>query len=167
MIIVKLTKATEQALAIIAILSTQDRGIPVSSESIYTKLTVSPSYVKKLLRKLVVSDIISGVSGNNGGFSLRKDPVNINLLEIVEAIEGPLDSFPRIGVLQQAFSEFDEYATQGYHVITSCFEEADQQWKNSLENVSIQSILKTVFVHERQLPMMDWNKFKNKGETKG
>ena len=100
----KLTNATEQALAIMAMLAVQHQSIPVSSETIYTKLAVSPSYVKKLLRKLVVARLIGGVSGNNGGFYLEKAPSDISLLEIVEAIEGPFTSFPDRGVLQRAFT---------------------------------------------------------------
>ena len=76
----KLTNATEQALAIMAMLAVQHQSIPVSSETIYTKLAVSPSYVKKLLRKLVVARLIGGVSGNNGGFYLEKAPSDISLL---------------------------------------------------------------------------------------
>ena len=37
----KLTNATEQALAIIAILATQTEDIPASSQAIYKKLSVS------------------------------------------------------------------------------------------------------------------------------
>lgn len=58
----KLTNATEQAVAIVAILATQSHETLVSSETIYRKLSVSQSYIKKLLRKLVVAEIVSSVS---------------------------------------------------------------------------------------------------------
>lgn len=153
----KLTNATEQALAIMAMLSMQPKNIPVSSESIYTKLSVSQSYVKKLLRKLVVSKLIGGVSGNNGGFYLEKETSDISLLEIVEAIEGPLETFPDIGVLQRAFSEFDEYAQNGHNIVSSFFSEADRLWEERLRQVSVREVLEKVFEKEKELPTRDWN----------
>lgn len=153
----KLTNATEQALAIMAILSIQTTDVPVSSESIYTKLSVSQSYVRKLLRKLVVSKLIGGVSGNNGGFYLEKETSDITLLEIVEAIEGPLETFPNMGVLQRAFSEFDEYAQNGHNIVSSFFSEADQAWEEKLRTISIQEVLEAVFEKEQMIPTKDWN----------
>ncbi|WP_314208288.1 RrF2 family transcriptional regulator [Vagococcus salmoninarum] len=153
----KLTNATEQALAIMAILSIQRTDVPVSSESIYTKLSVSQSYVRKLLRKLVVSKLIGGVSGNNGGFYLEKKTSDITLLEIVEAIEGPLETFPNMGVLQRAFSEFDEYAQNGHNIVSSFFSEADRAWEEKLRTISIQEVLEAVFEKEQMIPTKDWN----------
>lgn len=153
----KLTNATEQALAIMAILAMQKREIPVSSESIYTKLAVSPSYVKKLLRKLVVARLIGGVSGNNGGFYLEKETGDISLLEIVEAIEGPFVSFPAAGVLKRAFSGFDNYAQDGHNTISEFFAEADQLWEAKLKSVSVREVLERVFVKEKEIPLKNWN----------
>ena len=153
----KLTNATEQALAIMAMLAVQHQSIPVSSETIYTKLSVSPSYVKKLLRKLVVARLIGGVSGNNGGFYLEKAPSDISLLEIVEAIEGPFTSFPDRGVLQRAFTGFDDYAQNGHHIISSYFSEADRLWEARLRQVSVNELLEKVFENEFPLPTKNWN----------
>ena len=153
----KLTNATEQALAILAILAIQKKEVPVSSETIYTKLSVSQSYVKKLLRKLVVSKIIAGVSGNNGGFFLEKDTKDITLLEIVEAIEGPFESFPDVGILQRAFSGFDEYAQNGDNIISAYFSEADRAWEEKLKKISIQEVLEKVFEKEDEIPTKNWN----------
>lgn len=153
----KLTNATEQALAIMAILAVQKVDVPVSSESIYMKLAVSPSYVKKLLRKLVVSKVIAGVSGNNGGFYLERKTQDISLLEVVEAIEGEFQSFPDVGVLQRAFSEFDEIAQNGENVISGFFAEADQAWERRLKNVSINEVLQKVFENKEVIPTVNWN----------
>lgn len=153
----KLTNATEQALAIMAILAIQKPDIPVSSDSIYTKLSVSPSYVKKLLRKLVVSKVISGVSGNNGGFYLERDTGDISLLEIVEAIEGSFTSLPDAGVLQRAFADFGTIAQNGDNVIASFFANADKAWEDRLRQTSIKEVLDCVFEEEGLIPTLNWN----------
>ncbi len=155
----KLTNATEQALAIIAILATQDKEVPASSKAVYQKLSVSQSYVKKLLRKLVVSNIIEGVSGNNGGFYIEKSLRDISLLDIVEAIEGPLHSFPHIGVLERAFSDFNEIAQNGNERITEVFTHADDVWDEELRTVSVQDVLSDVFSNYGEIPRRDWNQY--------
>lgn len=153
----KLTNATEQALAIMAILATQDEDVPASSQAIYQKLSVSQSYVKKLLRKLVVSKLIEGVSGNNGGFYIERNLNEISLLDIVEAIEGPLHSFPHVGVLERAFFDFNEIAQNGNEKITEVFTQADVAWDEELRKVTIQAVLTDVFERYGEIPRKDWN----------
>ncbi|MGO3733191.1 MAG: Rrf2 family transcriptional regulator [Vagococcus sp.] len=155
----KLTNATEQALAIVAILATQNDDLPASSMAIHQKLSVSQSYVKKLLRKLVVSKIIEGVSGNNGGFYIEKSLNDISLLEIVEAIEGPMQSFPHVGILERAFSDFNEIAQNGNNVISECFAQADQKWDDELKQISVQDVLSEVFKDYGEIPRRDWNQY--------
>lgn len=152
-----MTNATEQALAIMAMLATQTKETPASSRAIYEKLTVSPSYIKKLLRKLVVAKIISGVSGTNGGFYIERDLSEVTLLDIVTSIEGPLCSFPHVGVLEQAFTDFTDIAENGEQVIANQFAKADAAWSDVLSRISVQDIMKQVFIDYTDVPMRDWN----------
>lgn len=155
----KLTNATEQALAIMALLSTQEKTVPVSSTAIYQKLSVSPSYIRKLLRKLVVSNIIEGVSGNNGGFYIKRDLSEITLLNIVEAIEEPFHSFPKVGVLERAFSDFTKIAQTGDEQIADCFAKADNKWNQELKRITVKDILSEVFREYGEIPHRNWNDF--------
>ena len=155
----KLTNATEQALAIMALLSTQEKDVPVSSIAIYQKLSVSSSYIRKLLRKLVVSNIIEGVSGNNGGFYIKKELSDITLLHIVEAIEEPFHSFPKVGALERAFSDFTKIAQTGDEQIAECFSRADKKWNKELERITVEDILSDVFREYGEIPHRNWNDF--------
>lgn len=78
----KLTSGVEQAICIIVLLSTQDSSAPLASDLIRKRLDVSPSYLKKITRKLIVKGLITSVSGNNGGITLAKRPEEISALEI-------------------------------------------------------------------------------------
>ena len=51
----------------------------------------SKNHVAKILQRLVKSDMLKSVRGPSGGFSLKREPKDYNLLEIYEAIEGPLE----------------------------------------------------------------------------
>ncbi|MGX6961613.1 RrF2 family transcriptional regulator [Vagococcus xieshaowenii] len=153
----KLTFATEQAIAVVALMATQEPEIALSSESIYQKLNLSKSYVQKLLRKLVVANIISGATGNNGGFKLDKSLESITLYDVVSAIEGEFISLSNSGILEEAFANFGVQAKEGHQVIAKYFNEADVVWINHLKSVNVKLIMEEVFGVKKNVVFHDWN----------
>lgn len=136
----KLTNATEKAIAVVAMLATQENQKPIPSAVIVKRLHISDSYTKKLLRKLVVGNVIGSVPGNNGGFSLKRKLNEINMLEIIEAIEGEVITYPGYGTLEHAFTEFPEQIDDGEKVIQSLFNKADQKWRDELASYTLDKI---------------------------
>lgn len=136
----KLTNATEKACAVVAMLATQEDNKPIPSSVIVERLHISDSYTKKLLRKLVVGNVISSVPGNSGGFSLSRSLDEINMLEIVEAIEGKVVTYPGYGTLKHAFTEFPEQNEHGESVMKNVFLEADELWRNSLRAQTLDKV---------------------------
>ena len=51
---------------------------------------IPPSFMAKILRQLVKTGLLHSARGVNGGFGLAREAAKINLLEIVEGIEGPI-----------------------------------------------------------------------------
>jgi len=51
----------------------------------------SKNHIAKVLQRLVKSDLLKSVRGPSGGFTIKKDPVGISLLDIYQAIEGPIE----------------------------------------------------------------------------
>ncbi|MCK9421058.1 MAG: Rrf2 family transcriptional regulator [Bacteroidales bacterium] len=51
----------------------------------------SKNHIAKVLQRLVKNDMLNSVRGPAGGFSLKKDPKSISLLDIYQTIEGNLD----------------------------------------------------------------------------
>jgi Rrf2 family protein len=51
---------------------------------------IPPSFMAKILRQLVKSGLLHSARGVNGGFGLAREAAKINLLDIVEGIEGPI-----------------------------------------------------------------------------
>ena len=49
-------------------------------------------FLLQILRTLVVRGILRSIRGSDGGYALAKPPAEISLLEILEAIEGPITS---------------------------------------------------------------------------
>jgi Rrf2 family protein len=60
---------------------------PVNSESIAAATKVSPGYLSKVLRDLVVADLIVSQRGPNGGFTLARPAESVSILEIINAVD--------------------------------------------------------------------------------
>lgn len=150
----KLTNATEKALAVVAMLSTQEDNKAIPSSVIVERLHISDSYTKKLLRKLVVGNVITSVPGNSGGFSLNRALREINILEIIEAIEGPVVTYPGYGTLEHAFTEFPEQIEHGEHVIKDVFAKADKLWRDELQSQTLDKVFLQSF-GDREV-VVDW-----------
>lgn len=66
-------------------------GAPAKRKEIAEKQGLSDSYLENLLIVLKNIRIIETTRGSNGGYVLCRPPSQITVLEIVEALEGPLD----------------------------------------------------------------------------
>ena len=54
------------------------------------ELKVSEAHLSKVLQRLGRVGLVRSIRGPRGGFTLGKDPRRITLLEVYEAIDGPL-----------------------------------------------------------------------------
>ncbi|RJQ15316.1 MAG: Rrf2 family transcriptional regulator [Nitrospiraceae bacterium] len=61
----------------------------VPANDISKSMSVPRSFVAKILQRLVKKGIVVSVRGVQGGFQLARKPKDINLLEVIEAIQGP------------------------------------------------------------------------------
>lgn len=51
---------------------------------------IPPSFLAKIVSQLSVAGLLQTSRGAHGGVSLAKDPEDISLLDVVEAIDGPI-----------------------------------------------------------------------------
>lgn len=152
----KLTRGIEQAICIITLLATQDPSIPVASLEIHKRLKRSLTYTKKIIRKLVVANLVNSVSGNNGGFTLARQASQINLLEVVEALEGRIRTYPDTGLIDEVFREEQAIANQGTIVLCNAFAEADELWRESLRKKTVHRLIQEALGNKEILPV-NWN----------
>ncbi|GAA0123097.1 MAG: Rrf2 family transcriptional regulator [Clostridium argentinense] len=85
-----LTQETDYALRVILYLSKLEKGTIVSANTISEKENIPLRFLLKLLRKLREAKIVESYMGINGGYALNKDPEEISLKDVIEAIEGPI-----------------------------------------------------------------------------
>lgn len=81
-----ITKASEYAILSLIVLS--KATTPMDSDTLSRELAISKSFLAKILQALAKSDILKSYKGVNGGFSLAREPKNINMLDVMSAVEG-------------------------------------------------------------------------------
>ena len=86
----RVSRSTGYALLAVGYLAQhQDEGI-ILSQSIAEKYKIPLEYLLKILQQLVRANILRSKRGPRGGFNLARSPKKINLLEVIEAVEGPM-----------------------------------------------------------------------------
>ncbi len=88
----KLTRATVYALLACRHLGKRtDPAKPVPSHLIAAEQGVPDRFPLKVLHPLVVAGVLRSVKGPNGGYRFARPPGKISMLEVVEAVEGPIN----------------------------------------------------------------------------
>ncbi|UUZ79337.1 RrF2 family transcriptional regulator [Paenibacillus sp. P26] len=89
----KFSKATNYALHTMLTLIAASPAKPVGVQQLAEVQGVSPTYLSKILTKLVKAGMIESVSGANGGYRLSRKKDDISFLDIIHAIEGTASLF--------------------------------------------------------------------------
>lgn len=100
----KLSGAVEQACCIMALLADPKRTTPITNDALAEKMAVSPTYLKKISRKLVVAQLITSAQGAGGGFVLARELKQVTLHDVVLAIEGEAPFFQPQGIIERVFA---------------------------------------------------------------
>jgi Rrf2 family transcriptional regulator, cysteine metabolism repressor len=88
----RLTAKSEYGvLASIDLASSYGTG-PVSAREIAERQSIPPRFLEQLFVSLRRAGIVTAVRGAHGGFALTRDPAEITVLDVVEALEGPLQA---------------------------------------------------------------------------
>ena len=87
---IRLTKAGEYGLRAVRYLVENRDKERISIGDISENKKIPEPFLRKLFKPLVKQGIILSTRGVSGGVKLSRDPKEITVLEVVEALEGPL-----------------------------------------------------------------------------
>ncbi len=83
-----LTRKTDYGLLLLSALAKKSNQISI--KKIATENKIPPSFLQKIAADLQRSHLIKSTRGKYGGHTLAKNPKDITIREVIEALEGPL-----------------------------------------------------------------------------
>src|SRR5262245_997612 len=94
----KLTRASTYALHAVAYMAGHNKkDHPVASHIIAEKRGIPERFLLKVLKPLVSAQVLLSVKGPNGGYRLARPANDISILEILEAVDGPIRGHAPMG----------------------------------------------------------------------
>jgi Rrf2 family protein len=88
----KLSRTVSYAVQAAMRLAESDTARPVPCSKLAAEGQMPERFLLQILRHLVTHGILQSTRGVEGGYMLVRSPDEVSLLDILEAIEGPLDS---------------------------------------------------------------------------
>lgn len=86
----RLTAKSEYGLLAMIYLASSSESGPVSAREVSEQQGIPAKFLEQLFVGLRKAGLVNAVRGARGGFVIAREPGEINVLEIVEALEGPL-----------------------------------------------------------------------------
>jgi Rrf2 family protein len=86
----QITRQADYAVRAVLHLAEIKNGGRAPTSKIATKEQIPPSFLAKIISQLSVAGVVQTSRGARGGVSLARPPEDITLLEVVEAIDGPI-----------------------------------------------------------------------------
>jgi Rrf2 family cysteine metabolism transcriptional repressor len=127
------TKARYGLRAVIEI-ARQFGGAPSKRKDVAVAQDISDSYLENILIVLKNSKIIETTRGANGGYVLCRHPSEITVLEVVDALEGPLNLVECVDS-PESCKKSDSCCTRDIWKMMS------ESWKSTLDKISLQDVI--------------------------
>jgi len=116
----RVSRSTGYALLAVGFIAkTQGKGV-VLSQNISKQYDIPLEYLLKILQQLVRANVLRSKRGPRGGFSLAKPATKITMLEVIEAVDGPLTG--ELNLTEQAGR--DKYAVKAEQTYNKAISQA-------------------------------------------
>jgi Rrf2 family protein len=86
----EITQQADYAVRAVLDLALQTTRGRVAADGIARRQNIPPAFLTKILARLAAAGIVSTQRGVNGGTRLARAPQAITLLDVIEAIDGPI-----------------------------------------------------------------------------
>lgn len=86
----KISRSTGYALLAVGYIAQHQDERIILSKDISKKYDIPLEYLLKILQQLVRANVLRSKRGPRGGFSLAKSAKKITMLQIIEAVDGPM-----------------------------------------------------------------------------
>jgi len=157
-----LTKSTEQAICIMVMLYLQDRHVFLNSKEISQRLNISPTYLKKIMRKLVVNDLVKANTGIGGGYKYKSNK-KVTLYDIYVALNDEVEIFALKTDYVSKIFEGALAVDKRYNKYLKKVNTVNKAIKSSLEEITIENLVEDI-LEENSKIRLDWNNWEDEFE---
>lgn len=137
----KYSQATNYALHTMLYFVALPRGSTIGVQQLAAWQTLSPTYLSKILTKLVQAGLLASTPGVHGGYTLMKPTNDVSFLDVIQAIEGTAFVFqcgaglPHTAcVIQQVMLDADQHREAYLHARKLVeFAEETRMWLRTVD----------------------------------
>jgi Rrf2 family protein len=130
-----LRRNTDYALRAMVNLAGHYGNEPLSTRTIATKEDIPYQLACKIMQKLHNAGLVKSCMGPRGGFQLSRRPSKINLLELIEVIQGPVS-------LNRCLLSVDVCPRQPGCVVSTTLYELQQHIEHFLAGITLTKLLR-------------------------
>ena len=84
------SKGCEYAIRALLHMAPTQESQRFQARDIFNKADIPESFTRKIFQDLVAGGLLSAVPGPGGGYAIVRPPNEISLLEVIEALDGPV-----------------------------------------------------------------------------
>ncbi len=129
----RVSRSTGYALLAVGYIAKNQGDGVVLSQDISKQYDIPLEYLLKILQQLVRAKVLRSKRGPRGGFSLAKPTHKVSMLEVIEAVDGPLTG--ELNLSDQAGR--DPYASKAEQM----YNKAISQARNVFQKTKLSSLL--------------------------
>ncbi len=129
----KLSRTVSYAVRATLQLAKSDSSIPVPCSKLASEGDMPERFLLQILRMLVTHGILKSTRGVDGGYSLTRPADKVSLLEVIEAIDGPMEN------QQEAVDTEESEVAQ--NSLQSALKEVTQTARRQLEAIKLSQLL--------------------------
>ena len=86
----QITRQADYAIRAVRYLAKQGSSQRVATSTVAREMRIPPSFLAKIISQLSIAGLLHTSRGARGGVSLAREPKEISVLDVVEAIDGPI-----------------------------------------------------------------------------
>ena len=129
----KISRSTGYALLAVGYIAKHRDQKIILSQTISKEYDIPLEYLLKILQQLVRANVLRSKRGPRGGFSLARSTKKITMLQIVEAVDGPMVS--QLDLTEQTRGE--KFSVRAEKI----YEKAIAQAKSVLEKAKLSNLI--------------------------
>ncbi|MGA2173375.1 MAG: Rrf2 family transcriptional regulator [Verrucomicrobiota bacterium] len=131
----QITRAGEYGVLGLMHLARRQPGQRAMIDQVSRQERIPKSFLAKIFQSLAKAGLVRSIRGSGGGFALAKNPADISVLEIIEAVEGKI-------VFQRCKQAKPDCQHVGGCALCGLFERAQNGVKDALTATSLRDLIR-------------------------